>query len=140
MNFKEFLLNEEIGLGDMGARIDKLFNTQMFANQAGAYVSDQFDNEKPTMLDRDLGQLWLPSTNLTIPTVERTGRITALLLKRNPIYIRLSDGTEASFTYDEYKRIEGQPAVGKVMTIMFQRHPNDASRSYSKVDKCIVRD
>lgn len=139
MNFKEFLLKEDIGLGDLGTRIDKLFNSQMMANQAGAYVSDQFDNVAPTL--GAIGQsLWLPDAELTVPTVERSGRITILLTKRNPIYVRLSDGTEASFTYDEWRRIEGQPAIGKVMTIMFQRNPRDASRSYSKIDKCVVRD
>jgi len=84
--------------------------------------------------------LHLPSTDMTIPSVERTGRITTLLSKRNPIYVRLSDGTEAQFTYDEYKRIEGNPALGKTMTVIFQRHPEDSGRSYSKIDKAIVRE
>ena len=139
MKFKDFLLREEFGLGDLGTRIDKLFNSQMFGNIGGAFVSDQFDNEKPNSTTMD-HPLWLPDTDITVPSLEKTGRITALLLKRNPIYIRLSDGTEANFTYDEYRRIEGQPALGKVMTILFQRHPGDASRCYSKIDKCIVRD
>lgn len=139
MKFKEFLLKEDVGLGDLGTKIDSLFHGQMFGNIGGAFVSDQFDNEKPNSTTMD-HPLWLPDTDISVPSVEKTGRITALLLKRNPIYIRLSDGTEASFTYDEYRRIEGTPALGKVMTILFQRHREDSSRSYSKIDKCIVRD
>ena len=82
----------------------------------------------------------MPSTDLTIPSAEKQGRITVLELKRNPIYIRLSDGTEANFTYDEYKRIDGKPELGKVMKISFQRHPDDRMRQYSKIENAIVLD
>jgi hypothetical protein len=61
-------------------------------------------------------------------------------MRKNPIYVRLSDGTEAHFTYDEWKKIEGQPALGKTMTILFQRHPEDMSQEHSKIDKVIVTD
>lgn len=140
--FKNFLINEEIGLGELGTRIDDLFNSQWFSNQiAGAYAStDVTGSEQSPTMGYSGHSLHLPSTDLTIPSVERTGRITTLLSKRNPIYIRLSDGTEAQFTYDEYKRIEGKPDIGKTMTLIFQRHPDDSGRSYSKVDKAIVRD
>lgn len=131
MKFKEFLLSEEFGLGDIGTKIDQVFKNSKFGNIVGGFVSNQSS--------------FLPSVNLAkdtleIPQVEKTGRVTVLLKNRNPIYIRLSDGTEASFTYDEYKRIEGEPSLGKTMTIIFQRHPNDLTQSYSKVDKCIVKD
>jgi hypothetical protein len=82
----------------------------------------------------------LPTTDVTIPSVERTGRITSLITKRNPIYIRLSDGTEAHFSYDEYRRIDGKPELGKTMTVIFQRHPEDRMQQASKIDKAIVRD
>jgi hypothetical protein len=61
-----------------------------------------------------------------------------LLSKRNPIYVRLSDGTEANFTYEEWKRIKGEPALGKVMHITFQRHPEDKSAQHSKIDHVTV--
>ena len=80
----------------------------------------------------------MPSVDLTIPSAEREGRITVLELKKNPIYVRLSDGTEAHFTYDEYKRIDGKPELGKVMKISFQRHPDDTMRQFSKIDRATI--
>lgn len=140
--FKEFLLNEEIGLADLGSRIDQLFHSHEFGNQIqGALAStDVTGSEQSPTMGYSGHSLHLPSTDLTVPSVTRTGRITTLLLKKNPIYVRLSDGTEASFTYDEYRRIEGNPGVGKTMTITFQRHPEDQTRMYSKIDKAIVTD
>jgi len=140
--FKEFLLTEEIGLGDLGQRIDSLMNSQKFGNQiGGAFAStDVTGSEMGPTMGFAGHSLWLPSTDLTVPSVERTGRITTLLLKRNPIYVRLSDGTEANFSYEEYRRIEGSPALGKTMTLIFQRHPEDQTSGYSKIDKAIVRD
>ena len=78
--------------------------------------------------------------DIVIPQTEKTSRIVALNRHTNPIYVRLADGTEASFTYDEYRRIKGEPMLGKVMTIVFQRRPEDLSQEYSKIDQCIVRD
>lgn len=138
--FREFLLNEEIGLGDLGTRIDNLMNNQWLGNQiAGAFVSSDFSGtEQP---EGSVGHpLYMPSTDLTIPSVTKEGRITTLLLKKNPIYVRLSDGTEAYFSYDEWRRVQGQPALGKVMTITFQRHPEDTAKMCSKIDQAIVRD
>ena len=136
--FKKFLLTEEIGLADIGPRMDRLMNSQWFGNQiAGALVSSDVTGSEQFST---LGSNHLPSTDLTIPSATREGRITTLLLKKNPIYVRLSDGTEANFSYDEYRRIQGQPGLGKVMTIIFQRHPDDMGRSYSKIDQAIVRD
>lgn len=139
--FKAFLLTEDIGLGDLGPRIDRFVHSPWLNNKInGAFVSSTVNgSQQPTM--GYAGQsLTLPATDLTIPSDERTGRITTLLLKRNPIYVRLSDGTEAHFSYDEYRRIDGQPELGKTMTIIFQRHPEDRSQMTSKIDKAIVRD
>lgn len=37
--FKEFILKEETGLANLGANIDRLFNSQMFGNQInGAFI------------------------------------------------------------------------------------------------------
>lgn len=140
--FKDFMLKEEIGLGDLGPNIEKLVNSQDLGNQiAGAFASsDVTGSEQSPTMGYAGHSLHLPSTDLTIPSVEKSGRITVLMTKRNPIYIRLSDGTEANFTYDEFRKIEGEPALGKQMTIIFQRHPEDMSRQSSKIDKCIVRD
>ncbi len=150
--FREFLLNEEIGLGELGPKIDDLFNSQLLGNQIGGAMTSMdtdpvgqegigasggsFGNQSMARSN----QVELPSTDMDLPSVEKTGRITTLLLKKNPIYIRLSDGTEASFTYDEYQKIEGEPALGKNMTLIFQRRPEDASGQHSKIDQAIVRD
>lgn len=140
--FRQFLLTEEIGLGDLGHRIDTLMNSQQFGNQInGAFVSsDVSGSEQSPTLGYAGHSLHLPSTDLTIPSVSKQGRITCLILKKNPIYVRLSDGTEANFTYEEYRRISGKPELGKTMTIVFQRHPNDMTHNYSKIDKAIVTD
>ncbi len=139
--FRQFIINEEIGLGELGPRIDSLFHNQEFGNQIGAFVSsDMTGTEQGPTMGYSGHPLHLPSTDLTIPSVQREGRITILQLKKNPIYIRLSDGTEAHFTYDECKRIEGTPGLGKVMNITFQRHPDDRSKGCSKIDKAEIRD
>tara|TARA_Y100000034_G_scaffold57774_1_gene70520 strand:- start:692 stop:1153 length:462 start_codon:yes stop_codon:yes gene_type:complete len=150
--FREFLINEEIGLGDLGPAIDNLYHSQWFGNQIeGAFTSMDTGTVKQDGVGESGGsfgnqsmarsnQVGLPTTDMTVPSVTKEGRITSLILKKNPIYIRLSDGTEASFTYDEYKRIEGEPALGKVMTLIFQRHPSDSTTMHSKINKAIVRD
>ena len=150
--FRKFLLNEEIGLGELGPKIDDLFHSQLLGNQiGGAFITMDTDDVPQEGIGTSGGsfgnqsmarsnQVGLPSTDMTLSSIEKTGRITTLLLKKNPIYIRLSDGTEASFTYDEYRKIQGEPALGKNMTLIFQRHPSDASGQHSKIDQAIVRD
>jgi hypothetical protein len=140
--FKEFLIKEEVGLADLGTNVEKLFNSQEFGNQInGAFVSSQWNNTNhmPWKGEGSLQNVHMP-VDLAIPSVERTGRITTLMIRKNPIYIKLSDGTECNFTYDEYQKIQGNPAIGKNMTVMFQRHPDDFTRQYSKIDKAIVLD
>jgi hypothetical protein len=140
--FKQYLLKEEIGLADLGSRVDKVFNSQWLGNAInGAFVTNDYNGVEtsPTLGFAGVDTK-MPSTDLTIPSIQKQGRITTLLLKNNPIYVRLSDGTEAHFSYDEYKRIQGEPALGKVMTITFQRHPSDSTKSHSKIDRAIVND
>ena len=140
--FRDYLITEELGLGDLGNRIDTLFNSQKFGNQiGGALVSaDMTGSEQSPTMGYAGHSLHLPSTDLTIPSVQKSGRITVLQTKSNPIFIKLSDGTEANFSYDEYKRIHGDPKLGSVMNITFQRHPEDRMRAYSKIDKVEVID
>jgi len=138
MDFKSFI-NEEFGLANLGGQINKVFDNPAFQGHTGAYVSTDYSTPSP--VDDPTSGMNLPTNSLTIPKVEKTGRIAVLLYKKNPIYVRLTDGTEAFFTYDEYHKIQGgEPAVGKTMTIVFQRHPNDASGERSKIVKAIVRD
>ena len=138
--FKDFLLKEEVGLADLGSRIYQAHQSMELGNMiGGAFAStDVTGSEQSPNLGYAGHPLHLPSTDITIPSVEKTGRITVLMTKRNPIYVRLSDGTEANFTYDEYKKIQGDPELGKTMTIIFQRHPEDLTKQHSKIDKCFV--
>lgn len=115
MNFKEFLLNERFSLKDLGPKLQAIF-------------------------DKPVVDMVPTPTSAEIPYFERAGKITVLLIKRNPILLKLEDGTEASFTYDEFRRISGDPAVGKHMTIVFQRHPHDNSKYRSKIHHCYVKD
>lgn len=140
MGFKEFI-NEEIGLGDIDAKMSRLFNRRSIQNSMGSISNTDFSYDTPQgyIGDPDFTPR-LPATTLNIPNVETTAKIETLHLKKNPIYIRLTDGTEAYFTYDQYKRIKGEPAVGKTMTIIFRRNPNDSSSNNSNIEKAIVRD
>lgn len=138
--FRQFLINEEVGLADLGPRIEKAFQSHWFGNQQDGAITSMGDSgsiPSPTTGSTE-HTMGLPATDMTIPSVTRSGRITTLVMNKNPIYVCLSDGTEAHFTYDEYKRIEGDPGLGKTMTIIFQRHPEDLTNMYSKIDKAIV--
>ncbi len=80
----------------------------------------------------------LPGLDLALPSVVKHGQITHLIKNKNPIYIRLSDGTQLFQTWDEFKRIKGFPEVGRTMTITFQRNQNDFSNSASQVQSITV--
>lgn len=141
-DFKSFIMNEDVGLGDVGRSMDRLFSNQYFANQAGAYLNTDYTNPSPEGYIGDPNFMpKLPATNLTIPSVQREGKISVLLAKKNPIFIKLTDGTEAYFSYDEFKRIKGsEPTIGKTMRVVFQRHPGDLSQTHSKIDHAEIID
>lgn len=139
--FKEFLISEQMGLGQLGTSMSNITNSQWLSTAInGALVNSDVSGTQQFPPFSQSGSYPNPETELTIPSVEKTGRITTLMTKRNPIYVRLSDGTEANFTYDQFNRIDGTPAIGKTMTIIFQRHPQDASDQHSRINKIIVRD
>lgn len=140
--FKHYLLKEELGLGNLGQNIERIANNAWLGNAInGAFVNNDYNTSEmnPSLGSAGFDTIF-PSTDLSIPSVQKQGRITNLLLKTNPIYIRLSDGTQAYFTYDEFKKIQGKPEIGKVMTITLQRHPKDASGQMSKIDSAKVID
>jgi hypothetical protein len=122
--FKHFFINEEVKLSDLGPRIDKIYGEKDFEDK----------------IQKTLQHPHWSNPSLEIPSVEKTGTIICLLKKKNPIYVRLSDGTECNFSYDEYKRIQGSPELGKSMSVTFQRHPSDNSVQYSKIEKAIVHE
>lgn len=136
-SFKKYLLSEEIGLGNLGQKMGQFFHSDYIdAKISGAFKTTHDGKSSPSF-----GKAMnMPTTSIDIPSIERSGRIQYIDYKRNPIYIRLSDGTEASFTYDEFRRIEGKPSINKTMKIIFQRHPNDWTKNSSKIDKAIILD
>jgi hypothetical protein len=141
ISFKTFMENQTIGLGDLGRRINHLYHSQDFGNQiAGAYASSDVTGSEQSNTSSSVGHpLHLPDTDLTIPSTIRSGVITTLELKKTPIYIHLSDGTDLYLTRSQYERVEGGiPAKGKTMTVFFQRRPEDITDMVSKIDKVTV--
>lgn len=83
-------------------------------------------------------QISLPSINLGLPSVEKKSKIVLLSDKTNPIYIQLADGSKLFFTYDEFRRIQGKPEVGRELKVLLQRLGTDKSVSPSKITMCKV--
>jgi len=80
----------------------------------------------------------LPKINLNLPTIQKQAKILILHQKNNPIFMKLSDGSQLYFTYDEFKRIHGQPRVGATMQFDLQRLPHDTSETPSKIVHCKI--
>jgi hypothetical protein len=78
---------------------------------------------------------WLPSTDLSIPSVVRTSFITNIIKNTNPIIIEMKDGTKLYLDIDQYNRIGKTPEIGQRITVSFQRSPTDATNQPSKIEK-----
>ena len=136
--FKEFLIKEEFGLGNLGNKLEKFYNDPDLGNRiAGAFVTSQWNNTSTTPWrgEGSLQNVHIP-VDFVIPKIVKTGIIECIKNKQNPIYIRLSDGTECNFI--DFKNVQGTPALGKVMTVVFQRNPQDLTNNFSKIQKAIV--
>lgn len=138
MRFKQFIENQ-IGLGNLNGKMTSLFKHPEYQQFAGAYVSNDINGaESSSTFDVSGKSLKMPSTDFQIPQIRKEGRVVAMELRKNPIYIKLSDGTSAYFTHDEFRRIKGKPEIGAVMRLVFQRHPGDTTENYSKLDSAEV--
>jgi hypothetical protein len=105
--------------------------------QGGAYLSSNWTNSEAPDTFSVIGRKnHLPSTDFVIPNITKTGKIEILIKNKNPIFIQLSDGSKLFFTLDEFKRIKGEPKIGKMMTVEFQRHLDDLSDIPSKIIGC----
>lgn len=139
--FKDFL-TESYGLGDIGPRISRFVDDPRLGQKlGGALLSAGWTgsgSESGPTSDRTPYDPHLYGTDLTVPSVRAQGRILSVSYKQNPIHVSLSGGTELDFGYDEFSRIDGKPEVGKVMTVVFQRHPSDRSGNTSKIEKAVV--
>lgn len=81
---------------------------------------------------------FLPNINLDIPTIQRRSKIEDVCDFKNPIKVRLSDGSLLYFTNDEYRRLHRKPEIGKTMVVNFQRLANDNSIIPSKIISCQI--
>jgi hypothetical protein len=82
----------------------------------------------------------LPDVDLGLPTIEKKSVISILNDKTNPIYMELKDKSKLFFTYEEFKRIQGKPEVGKTIYLKMQRHGGDNSKYPSRITMCKVVD
>jgi len=85
-------------------------------------------------------QIKLPHIELGLPSIEKTSKISILNDRINPIYVQLKDGSKLFFTYDEFKRIQGTPLIGKTMHLTMQRLGGDTSDYPSKITSCRITD
>lgn len=107
---------------------------------------ERFSQDPTTTPPRraDHQALGLPSVTITSPIKhiagpgmqqigepEQNGR-------KNLVQITLEDGTHLVLTWNEFKRIHGEPRKNKMMTVVFQRRPDDSSPIPSKVLSAIV--
>lgn len=73
---------------------------------------------------------------LELPTVTKESRIRHINDKINPIIVLLSDGTRLFFPVDAFRRIKGEPRVGKTMQVVLLRRTDDGSSNPSQVKSC----
>jgi hypothetical protein len=122
ITFKEFLKITEqngLGLGNLGSQMQKAF--------------DSIPSVLPNGFKRPDYLVGIPSLDVQLPTTTGNGTIQLMDTKKSPIYIKLSDGTDCYFTIDEFRRIHGKPALGKSMTVVFQRHPENRDENSSQI-------
>lgn len=75
---------------------------------------------------------------LDLPLLKKEGVIQIVIENKNPIYIQLSNNTKLFLTYEQYRRLNKKPMVGKKMIVWFQRNPDDHSQTTSQVHHCEV--
>lgn len=80
----------------------------------------------------------LPNMSLDLPETEKKAKISLIILKKNPIYVQLIDGTKLYFTHDEFRRINPQPEVGRIMAVKMLRLPTDNGTYPSQITNCQV--
>jgi hypothetical protein len=76
-----------------------------------------------------------PGVDLEIPGVTRRSRIRSVDNKRDPIQVRLMDGTTLYLSLDEFNRINSRTKldVGREISVTFQRREDDGSPDPSKI-------
>jgi len=76
-----------------------------------------------------------PSADLEIPHVSRKSKIRSVEERRNPIVVRLMDGTAIYLTLDEFRRVDSRTKLqpGREITVTFQRREGDDGPDPSKI-------
>jgi hypothetical protein len=82
--------------------------------------------------------VFLPSMDLSLPATTKVGKIAMIIKDKNPIMLQMSDGTQLYFTIDQFRRITGSPALGRTISVVFQRDYTDSSKLPSKISTCHV--
>lgn len=82
--------------------------------------------------------VFLPSMDLSLPATTKVGKIAMIIKDKNPIMVQMDDGTQLYFTIDQFRRIKGSPALGRTMTVVFQRDYTDRTKMPSKISTCHV--
>ena len=136
--FKQFLIKEEFGLGNIEQKINKIFDNKSYSSFLSSVNNNTYDYS-PWRGNDSINNQKEP-VDLVIPSMEKTAKIIFLDFKKTPIKMRLSDGFECLFTEVEFRKIKGVPEVGKTITLIFQRNSNDFSKNFSKIEKAIVLD
>lgn len=120
LNFRTFLEQNTVGPHNNGF--------------GGSFLSSDQTGSEQNPSNFEGRPLNLPGLDLGLPTVTKTGIVTFIEKKTNPIKIFLSDGTKLFFSLDEYKRIKGnEPDTGKTMSVTFQRNVFDKSGEMSQI-------
>lgn len=123
MDFREFLALTEVNT--VGKHNDHATGAMLQSTQTGSER-----NPSPGMEGHPNH---LPSLDL-VPTITKTSQIKYVEKNKNPIRILLADGTRLHFTWDEFKRIQGdEPTMGKTLTVVFQRFPSDTTEETSQI-------
>lgn len=80
--------------------------------------------------------------DLKLPSTEKSGKITFLDKKRNPIVIAFTDNkhhtTRIYIPFDAYKRLQPEPELGRSMTVSMQRRMDDPSKAPSQIQSIKV--
>lgn len=120
MNFKQYIkLSEQNTVGTHNDYATSAFVPSVFSG-----------TESP-----DINIPHLSSTDLIIPKIIKNSIISYVELNKNPICVLLKDGTKLFLTFDQYNRINPKPEIGKKVTVVFQRSPEDKSNNPSKIEK-----
>lgn len=124
INFKEYLENFTLGhhLDGMGG----------FSKNGGAYLQSSqtgssFLQNKPSVGNAPEISSMDYALLKDMPTQTVFSTISHITLNKNPIKIKLEDGTDIMLSYDQYKKISlssQEPKVGKKMKVVFQKNEN----------------